>query len=202
MPSSKLISSSAAATYCAFLILLLLETRTATAYRPADGPGQVCRPLRLDETAWELPAPLFFSGKGGELPAVPLVEDQDIWPRGGGGAVVSEGATLRLEAWVPATGGTAGGGGGRCVPEALTLAAGHDHLRIPLPPPPAMGWRPDQWNAVEAPVWSLGHVAWAGLDQLAVSYACASGEGEAQAAAIKVSNQTITAERRTSKPYA
>lgn len=185
MPSR--LTTAAATTGYTFLVLLL-ATHTATAYRPADGPGHVCRPLRLDETAWRLPA-VPSAGVAGDLPAVPLVEEKDLWPRGGSAAIVSEGATLRLEAWVQATNVTSSGGGDRCFPNALTLAAGPDRLRIPLPPQP-MDWLSNQWNDIEAPVSNLEHVAWAALNQLAPSYACGSGEGDAQEPEIKVRRQS------------
>lgn len=182
MPSA--LTRAVATTCCTFLVLLVLVTHTATAYQPADGPGQVCQPLRLDETMWTLPG-----AAGDLLPAVQLVKEKDLWPRGGSAVVVSEGATLRLEAWVPAN-------GERCFPSALILVAGPDRLRIPLPWPP-MDWVSDQWNKIEAPVpTNLEHVAWAALDQLAVSYACGSEEGDAQPLGeIKVRSSTsITAE--------
>lgn len=124
MPST--LTRAAATTCCTFLVpllLLVLEAHTAAAYQPADGPGQVCRPLRLDETAWTLPG-----AAGDLLPAVPLVEEKDLWPCGSSAVVVSEGATLRLEAW-----GGVSAKRGRCFPNALILAAGTDRLRIPLP---------------------------------------------------------------------
>jgi len=170
------------------LLLLLRLLIPARAYQPADGPGQVCRLLRLDETSFTLP----LAKAGGDLPAVTLTDDQDLRPLFEGGNSLGEGAALRLDAWVP---GTSARGGGRCVPDAITLTAGSGGLRIWLPPP-ASGWEEGQWNAVEASVAPEALVqaaTWEDLEHMVVSYACDPADGkseeqgqEAEAAALKV----------------
>lgn len=153
-------------------LLLMATTRTSTAYQPADGPGQECRLLLSDETAFSLPPDL--SG-GGELPAVTLVGDQDLRPLFTDGTELGDRLTLRLDAWIPAA--AAAG----CVPDALGLTAGAGGLRVPLPQP-STGWTDGQWNMIEAPVTLealMGQPDWEDLDQLMVSVACdAVGNGD------------------------